>query len=134
MSPIAVVDTHALLWYALGRERKLGRRARKLLTRADEGQAAIYIPATVLVEVMEAAQRGVVALTGGAAAWVNDLTASGGFRVAPLTTEVVLTSATLYSIPERGDRLIAATAVEMDLPLITRDPEIAAAACVRQVW
>lgn len=134
MSPIAVVDSHALIWYAMGRGRKLGRRARKLLARADEGQAAIYIPAIALVEVLEAAHRGTVDLTGGPEAWVRGLTASGGFRVAALTAEIVLRSATLYSIPERGDRLIAATAVEMDLPLITWDPEIAAAACVRQVW
>lgn len=134
MSPIAVVDTHALLWYAMGRGRKLGRRARQLLTRADEGHAAVYIPAIALVEVLEAAHRGTVVLTDGPEAWVSGLTASGGFRVAALTTEIVLRSATLYSIPERGDRLIAATAVELDLPLITRDPAIAAVASVRQVW
>jgi predicted nucleic acid-binding protein len=37
-------------------------------------------------------------------------------------------------IPERGDRLIAATALELDYPLITRDPEIAAAAGLELIW
>src|SRR6202035_2465704 len=36
----------------------------------------------------------------------------------------------LYAIAERGDRLIAATAAVFDLPLITRDPDIAAAAWI----
>jgi predicted nucleic acid-binding protein len=46
----------------------------------------------------------------------------------------VLRAQALYSIPERGDRLIAATAAHMDLPLITRDPEIARAAGVELHW
>jgi predicted nucleic acid-binding protein len=48
--------------------------------------------------------------------------------------EIVLRSQSLYSIPGRGDRLIAATAAHMDLPLITRDPEIAPAAGVELLW
>lgn len=39
-----------------------------------------------------------------------------------------------FTIPERGDRLIAATAVALDVPLITRDPEIAACANVTLLW
>jgi predicted nucleic acid-binding protein len=40
----------------------------------------------------------------------------------------------LYAIAERGDRLIAATAATLDLPQITRDPQIAAAAGVECLW
>lgn len=40
----------------------------------------------------------------------------------------------LYAIPGRGDRLIAATAAELDGPLITRDPEIARVAAVDLIW
>ena len=47
---------------------------------------------------------------------------------------IVLRAHTLYAIPERGDRLIAATAAELDCPLITRDPEIARAAGVDLIW
>jgi len=39
-----------------------------------------------------------------------------------------------HLIPERGDRLIAATVVALDVPLITRDPEIAACANVALLW
>ena len=51
-----------------------------------------------------------------------------------LTAAIVLRSQELYAIPERGDRLVAATAAELDCPLITRDPEIAAAAGVEVIW
>jgi predicted nucleic acid-binding protein len=40
----------------------------------------------------------------------------------------------LYAIREQGDRLIAATAAVLDLPLVTRDPEIKKAAGVELLW
>ena len=40
----------------------------------------------------------------------------------------------LYSIPERGDRLMAATAIVLDVPLITQDSEIQGAAGVECIW
>jgi predicted nucleic acid-binding protein len=46
----------------------------------------------------------------------------------------VLRADGLYEIPERGDRLIAATAAELDVPLITRDREIGRASGVAVVW
>jgi predicted nucleic acid-binding protein len=51
-----------------------------------------------------------------------------------LTWEIVQRAEELYGVPERGDRLIAATAAQLGFPLITRDPEIAAAAGVDVVW
>ena len=67
--------------------------------------------------------------------WTRVAFASGKYHEAPLTTEVVCVAQGLYcDIPERGDRLIAATAAALDLPLITRDPEIAQAAGVECIW
>ena len=47
------------------------------------------------------------------------------YRVVPLDTAIVARSHELFAIPERGDRLIAATAQHLGLPLITRDLAIA---------
>jgi len=40
----------------------------------------------------------------------------------------------LHAIPERGDRRIAATALELGYPLVTRDAEIAAVIGTEQLW
>jgi PIN domain nuclease of toxin-antitoxin system len=130
----AVTDTHALIWYATGIHRKLGRAARRFFDRADTGRAAVYVPTIVLVEVAELAAAGRVTLTVSFQEWERALFASGKYLPMNLTREVVRVAAELQTIPERGDRLIAATSIHLDCPLITRDPEIARAAGVRGIW
>jgi PIN domain nuclease of toxin-antitoxin system len=131
---LAVLDTHALIWAIGGEHRRLGKKARKLIADADRGVAALYVATISLVEVSEAARRGSLTLAGGFSIWVEGLVASGRYHPCDLTTAIVLRAESLYSIPERSDRLIAATAAELDVPLCTRDPAIAAAAGVDIVW
>lgn len=134
MTRLAVADTHALIWYSRQKWRRLGRRAAALFRDADAGKAAIFVPTIVLVELLEAARRGTIAFTSSAADWVEGLTSSGSFIVTDLTADVALRADSLHTIPERGDRLIAATAAVLDYPLITRDPEIGKAAGLEVVW
>lgn len=135
---IAVTDTHALLWAATGKLKKLGKAARRYYERADRGTGniAIYIPAIALVEVAEAVEAGRVTLSHPFPHWVRLLFALGPFVSADLTVEVILAADDLQDIPERGDRLIAATALVLDCPLITRDPAIFAGvdARVETIW
>ena len=66
--------------------------------------------------------------------WASDLLASGRFIAADLTPAVILHAESLYTIPERGDRLIAATAMNLDLPLITADPAFARVRSLQTIW
>jgi PIN domain nuclease of toxin-antitoxin system len=133
-SPLAVTDTHALIWAIDGNRKRLGKHARKLFDNADEAKCAIYIPALVLAELGEACQKDRVTLALPFEEWARAAFASGKYHEAELTAEIVYVAQRLYAIAERGDRLIAATAVALDLPLITRDPQIAAAAGVECLW
>ncbi len=126
MPEIAATDTHALIWYAQGRRNLLGRQARRTFDRVDGGEGVIYVPTIVFVELSEAFRAGEIVLPGGFDGWSTMLTSSKGFVPVDLTLAIVTRSHALFAIPERGDRLIAATALEMGVPLITRDPEIAA--------
>jgi PIN domain nuclease of toxin-antitoxin system len=131
---IAVTDSHALIWYAMGPGRRLGRAARALFARAERGEATIYVPTLVLVEVAEAIRRGALRYDGGFSRWARALLSAGRFVAADLSAGVVLEAEGLYTIRERGDRLIAATAVHLDCPLITRDPALARVPSLATVW
>lgn len=128
MVTLAVVDTHALIWYAGQRWSKLGRDARRVFEETEAGNGALFVPTLTMVELGEAVRRGQVKLPGGLATFGRRLFSSGLFIPVDLTWDIVQRAEELMVIPERGDRLIAATAMELDYPLITRDPEIAAAA------
>ncbi len=112
----------------------MGKQARKQFESADDGRCAIYIPAVVLVELGETCHKERVTLSLPFEEWARAAFASGKYHEAELTADIVYVAQRLYTIAERGDRLIAATAVTLDLPLITRDPQIAAAAGVECLW
>lgn len=67
-------------------------------------------------------------------AWIASLASAMSFFVVDLSREIVRRSHELYALPDRGDRLIAATALHLDLPLLTRDPAMGRAASVKGVW
>ena len=131
---IAVTDTHGLIWYARRRWRSLGTEARSLFEAADQGRATIYVPTIVLVEVLEAARRGILDLAHGAKAWSTALFSTGHFFPVELSLTIVLRAEDFHAIRERGDRLIAATAAELGYPLISRDPDIERHTGVRVIW
>jgi PIN domain nuclease of toxin-antitoxin system len=131
----AVLDTHALLWWLTGERRRIGRAAQRFLERMDSGMAIAVITTMSLVEVGEAVQRGRIRLAEPFTDFVDRLERTPArYRVAPLSAAIVRRAHDLFSIPERADRLIAATAIDLALPLVTRDPEIAEVSRCDLLW
>lgn len=126
---IAVADTHALIWAATGKTARLGRSARRYFARAEKraGNVAIHVPSICLVEVSEAIERGRISLALPFERWVEALFAAGPYIPADLTADVVVAAHSLRAIPERRDRLIAATALVLECDLLSRDEHIAKA-------
>ena len=58
------------------------------------------------------------------------LTLSTNYRTEPLTLDILKVASTITDVPELHDRLIAAFAVYLDVPLLTNDPELIASQAV----
>jgi len=133
---LAVTDAHALIWATTGQLRRLGRKARAFFDRVETGDAVLYVPTHVLLEMGEAHAAGDFAFAGGHSfdAWVERLTHSGRYVPVELSIDVVRRAQDFYDIPERGDRIVAATASVLECAVVTRDPAIGRMAGVETIW
>ena len=127
-----VSDTQCLLWY-MTQDRRLPKMARMAFQQAKEGATQILVPSIVLVEAVFLAERQRVPRP-----LLNQLMAlsdapDAGVRVVPLDLAVARAVRDFgpSAVPELADRIIAATARALNLPLLTTDPAIAASGLVQ---
>jgi PIN domain nuclease of toxin-antitoxin system len=129
-----VTDTHALIWY-LEDSPRLSVVANQLFDQCDRGEIIIYIPTICLVEMIYLQEKGRISSQLKTTLDRELMLGNTGMIVYELTSEVVKALATIPrdSVPDLPDRIIAATAVHLGLPLISRDAKITASN-VNTVW
>jgi PIN domain nuclease of toxin-antitoxin system len=128
---VAVIDTHALVWY-LSDPKRLGKKARRHLTAVDKGTARLLIPAIVLVElalVREAGRRVLGPVEVEAA-----IAANGNLEILPLDLAQSKEFVLLGSSRDPFDRMVIAAARVMGVPLLTVDQRIASSGLAHVVW
>lgn len=118
--PSFVTDTQALVKFMMGKK-VINDAAHQAYLSADKGEAVIIIPAIVLMEVMYLFEKNRIEI---GILQTEDLMESQNYQFEPLSLEILKTASQIHDIPELHDRLIAATAMHLDLPLITNDPVI----------
>lgn len=131
---VQVTDTHPLLWYASGQHRKLSPRALRSFEAADQDRGLIYVPAVALWETTLLAKRGRIALQSPFREWAERLFHKRGFDIAPLKVSVIDATLALRFNDDPFDAAIVATALSLELPLITADDAIRRANVVETVW
>ncbi|CAB1057638.1 hypothetical protein D1BOALGB6SA_2391 [Olavius sp. associated proteobacterium Delta 1] len=117
-----VTDTQALVKFMMGKK-VINDRSQQAFLAADKAQSTIIIPAIVLMEVLYLFEKNRIDIS---LFQTEDLLRSQNYQFEPLSLEILKTASEITDIPELHDRLIAATARYLDLPLITNDPVIRA--------
>lgn len=135
---VAATDTHAFLWYLTGHSDRLGAKALRVFQGVDaaDGSAFLLVPTMVLCECLGLIQVGRVSLPGNMRFdhWVRDLMRKEFVRLVPLEPEIVLRMHELTNIPDPFDKIIVASAIFSDAPLMTNDDDILRANCVSILW
>lgn len=130
-----VADTQSILWH-LAEDRHLSRRARRVLNSAEKGQAQILVPSIVLVEAIFLMQRQRIPESRVSQLFELSEDTDANFYVVPLNMAVAQAVSDFgpAAVPDMPDRIIAATARALNLPLITVDPIIAESELVEVIW
>ncbi len=120
-----VADTHATIWYLLNAP-ELSALARQVMEQAAQDGEPIYVPSITLVEIVYLVEKARIPpdmLTRLVAALEDD---GNVLTLAPLDLDVVRTLPKVPRdlVPDMPDRIIAATALSRNLPIITRDHKI----------
>ena len=115
-----VTDTQALVKFMMGKK-VINQKSHQAFLSADRGESTIIIPVVVLMEVLYLFEKNRIDI---GLLQIEDLLQSRNYQCEPLTLEILKTASEITDIPELHDRLIAATAKYLDIPIITNDPLI----------
>jgi PIN domain nuclease of toxin-antitoxin system len=123
--PGLIADTHATLWY-LSKSPKLSATAFARMQSTVAGGDPIFVPTISIVEVIYLVEKGRVPSEALDRIYHHLDQPDSGLALVPLDEGVARTVNRISrdKVPDMPDRLIAATALYWDLPLVTRDRDI----------
>lgn len=115
-----VTDTHSLIWH-LTNNPKLSANAKRIFKEADDGREQIYVPCIIFFELLYLVEK--KKITVDFDGFVAVVSSSKNYKVEPICLPVIEKSRMIprEKIPDPWDRLIAATSIHLNFPLITRD-------------
>jgi predicted nucleic acid-binding protein len=125
-----VTDTMGLILRM--EQRKLSQRVKHIFDDVEKGKAVVYIPAMVFSEILYLGENRRIGISIKDAA--DYLVRYPNYKEYPLSFPVIRSSARIVDIRELHDRLIAGTALFLNLELITNDPVIQASEFVKTIW
>jgi PIN domain nuclease of toxin-antitoxin system len=130
-----VADTHAIVWY-LSKPEKLSATALQTLDQASQSGQMIYLSAISIVELQYLTERNRIDI-----AVLNQIlkivrSEIPSIEIVALDLEIGENLALIDRavVPEMPDRIIAATALSLKLPLVTCDHKIQACTAIQTIW
>lgn len=129
-----VLDTHALVWWAGGAP-ALSSRARRVI-RAEARQRGVAASAISLFEIATACRRGRLQFSMPVEQWLADLALLPELIIEPVNAAVAQVAGSFDdSVPgDPADRMILATAMQLQARLVTADDRLRRVRQVETVW
>jgi PIN domain nuclease of toxin-antitoxin system len=130
----AVADTHTIIWYLFD-DRRLSRTAKQFIEIAAREGEQIGFSAISVVEIVYLVEK--QKIKPNALERLLNETQSGDTALVevPVTGIVARTMKSIQreTIPDMPDRIIAATALELNIPIISRDGKIKVSG-LKTIW
>lgn len=130
----AVADTHAVIWYLFEDER-LSPIAREFMDDAAKNGEQIGISAISLIEIVYLAEKAKIN-PETFERLIQSIEADNAALVEiPVTGKIAkrMREVSHDAVPDMPDRIIAATALELSVPIISRDGKIKASG-LKTIW
>jgi len=122
---VLLLDTHSWIWVVEGQTRRVGRRTRQLVTRA-EAQYQVRLSPISIFEVMALHTAGRVEFATRADHWLAAALSGPGIRLAELTPSIAVDAGAVPrdALPDPIDRILTATARQLGAVFVTGDESI----------
>lgn len=120
-----VLDTHVWIWLLAGEARRIGRKTRRLIARAATVDA-VRVSVATLFEIVALHASGRLRLSRPPDQWLREALDLPGTRLAPLTGAMAIDAGYIprAALPDPLDRLLVATARQLDAAFVTGDARI----------
>ena len=128
-----LLDTHVVLWLGLEQDR-LSKNALAAIDEARQSRRGMAISGVTLMEIAQLSHRKRIEFPAGLESFLEEV--ERRFNVLPITGNIAMQA---FELPAKFpkdpvDRLIAATSLIEDIPLITADREIRKSGAVATIW
>jgi len=130
---LILLDTHVVIWLAQD-YRRISPAAQHAIGKAREKDRGLAVSCITLVEIVRLSSHGRIHLTPSVETVLSEV--EHRFVVLPITGNIALQA---FELPagypnDPADRIIGATALIEDVPLITADREIHKSRVVPTIW
>lgn len=132
-SLLILLDTHVVIWLSYDHAR-ISSNAHAAIKTARQEQRGLAISAMTLIEIARLSSQGRIVLIPDLETFLSDI--EQRFVVFPITANIARQTCELpSSFPKDPvDRIIGATALIEDLPLVTADAAIRKSRAVATIW